>query len=274
MAPESRGHGISSLQLLLLFVAFHPTEQEVKHLRSSLGGLSDGMGYAVIANDHREGEPVDALAGSAVLFIKERRNLGYGRAANSLVRLLQDELGGLPPFIAVLNTDLSWAPGTFEIMCEWMLVHPEVSLAVPRIVDESGEIQLLCKRNPTLLALLSRRFIPKSLKPHWLLRYDRWYCMADQDYAHVIEATYLSGCCMVFRSPAYLKVGGFDERYFLYLEDADLTRRLAMHGKCIHLPRAEVVHAWGRGNYASLRLMLVNIMSAWIYFSTWGAKVW
>lgn len=232
------------------------------------------MGYAVIANDHREGEPVDALAGSAVLFIKERRNLGYGRAANSLVRLLQDELGGLPPFIAVLNTDLSWAPGTFEIMCEWMLVHPEVSLAVPRIVDESGEIQLLCKRNPTLLALLSRRFIPKSLKPHWLLRYDRWYCMADQDYAHVIEATYLSGCCMVFRSPAYLKVGGFDERYFLYLEDADLTRRLAMHGKCIHLPRAEVVHAWGRGNYASLRLMLVNMGSTWTYFSVWGWCFW
>lgn len=262
------------MQLLLLFVAFHPTEQEVNRLRSSLGGLSDAMGYAVIANDHREGEHVDALAGSAVLFIKERRNLGYGRAANALVRLLQEKLGSLPPFIAVLNTDLSWAPGTFETMRGWMLAHPEVSLAVPRIVDQRGETQLLCKRNPTLLALLSRRFIPKSLKPHWLLCYDRWYCMADQDYAHVIETTYLSGCCMVFRSPAYLKVGGFDERYFLYLEDADLARRLSLDGRCVHLPIAEVKHGWGRGNYSSLKLMLVNLISAWKYFGAWGLALW
>lgn len=259
---------------MLLFVAFHPTEQEVNRLRSSLGGLSDGIRYAVIANDHHEDEPVDALAGSAVLFIKERRNLGYGKAANALVRLLQGELGGLPPFIAVLNTDLSWTPGTFEIMCGWMQVRPEISLAVPRIVNELGEIQLLCKRNPTLLALLSRRFIPRSLKPHWLLRYDSWYCMADQDYAHLIETTYLSGCCMVFRSLAYLKVGGFDERYFLYLEDADLARRLSFDGRCVHLPIAEVTHGWGRGNYSSLKLMLINLISAWKYFGVWGLALW
>ena len=73
---------------------------------------------------------------------------------------------------------------------------------------------------------------------------------------------------------AYQAIGGFDERYFLYLEDADLTRSLARQGRCIHLPVAAVVHNWGRGNYRSLRLMVVNLVSAWRYFWKWGWSLW
>ena len=124
--------------------------------------------------------------------------------------------------------------------------------------------QKLCKRHPTLLGLCSR-CLPDRFKPAWLKRYDRWYVMADQDYEEVFEVPYLSGCCMLVRSDAFRRVGGFDERYFLYLEDADITRSLAHDGKCVHLPVAAVVHNWGRGNYQNLRLMLVNIISAWRY---------
>ncbi len=79
---------------------------------------------------------------------------------------------------------------------------------------------------------------------------------------------------MLMRSEAFQKVGGFDQRFFLYLEDADLTRRMAREGRCVHLPLVEVVHGWGRGNYSSLRLMLVNVMSAWRYFRRWGWALW
>ena len=257
-------------QLLLLLVAYHPSLQEVEQLQACLAELPPQVGYAVVVNDHYSGEPVEQLAAGADGFLANPNNPGYGRAVNRLVA----HLGQLPPYIGVLNTDLTWPGGTFEQLLGWLQQHPQVSLAVPQILDEAGSPQKLCKHNPTVLGLFSRRFLPDWLKPTWLKRYDRWYVMADQNYQEVFEAPYLSGCCMLIRSDAFRRVGGFDERYFLYLEDADLTRSLARDGRCVHLPVAGVVHGWGRGNYRNLGLMAVNLASAWSYFRKWGWALW
>ena len=174
----------------------------------------------------------------------------------------------------VLNTDLSWGAGTFEQILDWLENNPKVSLAVPQILDETGTVQQLCKQNPTILGLFSRRFLPERFKPSWLKRYDRWYVMEDQNYDNVFEVPYLSGCCVLIKANTFLLSGGFDEQYFLYLEDADITRKQALHGLCVHLPVAKVVHSWGRGNYGSTKLMLVNLISAWQYFRKWGWKLW
>jgi GT2 family glycosyltransferase len=257
-------------QLLLLFVAYHPSQREVEKLQACLAELPLQVGYVVVVNDHHPGEPVEQLAPGADGFLANPDNPGYGRAVNRLVA----QLGQLPPYIGVLNTDLSWQPGTFEQLLGWLQHHPQVSLAVPQILDEAGTPQKLCKHHPTVLGLFSRRFLPDVLKPAWLKRYDRWYVMADQNYQEVFDAPYLSGCCMLIRSEAFRRAGGFDERYFLYLEDADLTRSLARDGRCVHLPVAGVVHGWGRGNYRNLGLMAVNLASAWHYFRKWGWALW
>ena len=257
-------------ELLLLLVAYHPSPLEVEQLQACLAELPPQVGYAVVVNDHQPGEPVEQLEAGADCFLTNRDNPGYGRAVNRLVV----RLGQLPAYIGVLNTDLSWSAGTFEQLLGWLQQHPEVNLAVPQILDEAGTPQKLCKHHPTVLGLFSRRFLPDLLKPAWLKRYDRWYAMADQNYQQVFEAPYLSGCCMLVKSEAFRRAGGFDERYFLYLEDADLTRSLARDGRCVHLPVAGVVHGWGRGNYRNVGLMAVNLASAWHYFRKWGWALW
>ena len=259
-----------SRDLLLLVVAYHPSAAEVAELAACLKALPERIGYAVVVNDHRPGEPVERLAEGAVAFLTNRDNPGYGRAVNRLVR----QFGDLPPWLGVLNTDLSWQPGSFEQLLAWLQHQPGVALAVPQIVDGQGVVQKLCKQNPTLLGLFSRRFLPDRFKPAWLKRYDRWYVMADRDYSQVFEVPYLSGCCMLMRTKPFQRVGGFDERFFLYLEDADLTRSLSREGQCLHLPIARVMHGWGRGNYRNLRLMTVNLLSAWHYFRKWGLALW
>jgi GT2 family glycosyltransferase len=260
----------SARELLLLIVAYHPSAGEVEQLRACLAALAPRVGYAVVVNDHRPGEPVERLAAAADAFLTNSDNPGYGRAVNRLV----ERIGRLPPHIGVLNTDLTWAAGSFETLLSWLQSQPDVSLAVPQILDRAGRPQQLCKQHPTVLGLCSRRFLPEWLKPGWLKRYDRWYAMVDRDGSQVFEVPYLSGCCMLMRSDAFLRVGGFDERYFLYLEDADLTRSLAREGRCLHLPLAPVVHGWGRGNHRSLWLTVVNLHSAWLYFSKWGWRWW
>ena len=59
----------------------------------------------------------------------------------------------------------------------------------------------------------------------------------------------LAAVCMIIDSSVFINSGGFDERYFLYLEDADLTRSLSNFGRCIHFPYSQITHKWGRGNY-------------------------
>ena len=210
-------------KLLLLVVAHHPVEEEVLRLKSCLNALPSHIAYAVAANDYKSGESVDLLEDNSEYFLRIHDNVGYGRAVNAL--FFKSNLSA--PFVGILNTDLSWHSGTFEVILEFLLNNDDVSLLTPRILGELGDVQLLCKQSPTVLAMFSRRFIPNSLKPSWLKGYDLRYCMHEYDYSSIFEVPYLSGCCMVARSSSFEAVGGFDEKFFLYLEDADLTRSMS-----------------------------------------------
>ena len=167
-------------ELLLIFVAYHPSLLEVKQLQACLSDLSSEVGYAVVVNDYSPGEPVDLLLDAADYFLCNRDNPGYGRAVNRLIARSSHK----GPYIGVLNTDLSWQPGTFEKLLAWLDQHSQVSLAVPQILDEAGIPQQLCKQNPTVLGLLSRRFIP--------------------DQAWLVEAVYVGMLWRVITTKRYL----------------------------------------------------------------------
>lgn len=258
------------VDLLLLIVAYHPSKSEVERLNACLSLLPYNIQYGVVVNDYIEGEPISQLFSNSLYYRINYNNVGYGKAVNQLF----DAAPFIPPYIGVLNTDLSWIGNIFNPMIEYLSAHEDINLLVPKILNKDGGIEYLCKQNPTLLALVSRRFIPKALKPNLLRRYDRWYTMQEYDYNTIFDVPYLSGCCMIFRSSAFKDISGFDERYFLYLEDADITRSIAINGRCIHFPFSSVVHNWGRGNYRDLKLLIVNLVSAWQYFFKWGVSLW
>ena len=255
--------------LLLLIVSYHTTNSEVLALAACLNSLPANISYSVIVNHWSKTDPINQLEKKSHSFIRVEENLGYGRAVNKLF----SSLDTLPTYIGILNTDLTWAHGTFEDIINYFESNENVSLIVPRILNRLDEVQHLCKRNPTLLALLSRRFIPSYIKPSWLKYYDQWYVMADKDYDSIFESSYLSGCCMIIRTASFIAIGGFDERYFCILRMLTL-RSLSSVGRCLHYPRASVVHAWGRGNYKSKRLQFVNLISAFKYFFKWGLELW
>lgn len=266
----------SGRRLILILVSFRTPPGQVEDLRACLDRLDDSVGYAIVVNQATPEAPIEALADGAELVLRAPANLGYGRAVNLAFSALRRRLPAtpMPAWIGALNTDLQWEPGSFEAMLNWLEDHDDVGLAVPRILDRQGDPQQLCKRDPTVLALLSRRFVPDAVKCPWLRRYDEWFVMADQDLGTIFEVPYLSGCCMIIRSSTFEHVGGFDEDYFLYLEDADLTRLIRHHGRTVHLPVASVMHGWGRGNHRSWRLTLVNLQSAFLYFRKWGLRWW
>ena len=203
-------------KLLLLFVIYKPSFEEVAQLIDCLSSLPEEIGYGVAVNSYDSNISIAKLLSRADLIQINKDNPGYGVAINQLF----EKINELPAFIGAINQDIKWLPGTFENILKWLQSHNDVVLAVPKILNNSYQTQKLCKRNPTLLTLFSRRFIPNSIKPRWLKDYDNWYIMDDSDYENVFDVPYLSGCCMIISSAAFANIGGFDERFFLYLEDA------------------------------------------------------
>lgn len=265
----SQNVGSKDQILHILIVAYHPSELEVCKIKSCLDALRKDIKYSVVINDYIPNEPAEQLEKGAEIFIRNTNNLGYGRAINQLCKRFSTS----PEYIGILNTDLHWVSGTFERALEWLKDNPEVSLAVPKIINEDGETALLCKHHPTVLGMMSRRFLHKKLKNKWLRDYDSWYVMRNYNYDSIMPVEYLSGCCMIAKYNDFISIGGFDERYFLYLEDADITRSLSTRGACVHMPIVTVVHGWGKGNYRHLSLMAENLISSWKYFKKWGWKI-
>ena len=94
--------------------------------------------------------------------------------------------------------------------------------------------------------------------------------MRHTDYNKIIEVPHISGCFMTIRTEVLEKSGLFDERFFLYLEDVDLTRRISKWGKTIFYPKVHIVHKHNRGSYSSFKLLMRHITSAYKYFRKWG----
>jgi GT2 family glycosyltransferase len=264
--------------LELILVSYRTPAVDVEKLSQCLASLGPGIGYSVVVNACQPGEPIEALAQNADLFLSTPKNLGYGTAVNwavsSLTAEAERQKRQAPTWVAAMNTDLSWEPGSFERLLRWLATREDVVLVVPQILNPSGEVERLCKTNPSVLALISRRFIPNKLKPQWLRKIDTEFTMSNHSLDHEMDVEYLSGCCMIIRRSAFIAINGFDERFFLYLEDADISRSLKRIGRCLHSPIMQVIHSWGRGNHYSLRLTFVNIQSVWKYFRKWGWRLW
>jgi GT2 family glycosyltransferase len=197
-----------------------------------------------------------------VIAISTRRNLGYGRANNLAIR----DSVRRHTYHLICNPDIFLGPDTLPRLYRLMESRPDVGLCSPRIVGTDGRLHHLCKRLPSPLDLAIRRFAP----PAWFASQRAYYEMRDQSYDRPMEPPFLSGCFMFFRSSVLSKLDGFDERYFLYIEDLDLSRRAAAIARNLYVPDIHVVHVADRGAYKSLRLLRYFAVSVLRYFNKWG----
>lgn len=192
------------------------------------------------------------------------RNLGFGAGHNAALAIFKDS-----PYHIVVNPDVYFHRGTLEKMFAYMESHPDVGVAMPKVLFPDGSIQYLCKRLPTPFDLFVRRFLPAPLKALFAERLAR-YEFRDTDYDHERLVPCLSGCFMFLRRTAVAKIGGFDERYFMYMEDVDLSRRMAAAYRTMYFPVAQVFHEYAKGSYSEVKLRNYHVRSAFSYFSKWG----
>ncbi|MFM0029611.1 glycosyltransferase family 2 protein [Paraburkholderia madseniana] len=212
---------------------------------------------------------LDALRvqGATCTVIAGHGNVGYGRGHNLAIERIASR------YHLVLNPDIDLARDALVEAFAFFDAHSDVGLLTPRIGDEQGEMQYLCRRYPTLLDLFVRGFLPSGARNFFasrLARYEMHDAINERDV--VWDPPIVSGCFMLFRTDVLKKLSGFDPRYFLYFEDYDLSLRTHDVARIAYQPAVRVLHHGGgaarKGN-AHIRMF---VSSAFQFFNRFGWK--
>lgn len=198
-------------------------------------------------------------------YIFTGRNLGFGAGHNLAIR----KCIGQSRFHLILNPDVEFGEGTISAILQFMSTRKQVGLVMPKVLYRSGDIQFQCKLLPSPADLFVRRFVPGPVKFLFRSVLDR-YELKHHDYNSIMEIANLSGCFMCVRTDVFRKVGLFDEQYFLYFEDTDLSRRINEHYQTVYYPRVSVVHGYRRASHRVPVLFMHHLLSSVKYFNKWG----
>jgi GT2 family glycosyltransferase len=207
-------------------------------------------------------EKVTALS-KKVVYIFGQGNVGYGKAHNVG---LQKAIVLKSDYHIVLNPDIFFGSDVIRSIEHFMNEHLDIGLVLPNVVYPNGDLQYLCKLLPTPLDIFGRRLLSEKFIKK---RNDR-YEMREMGYDKIWNCPILSGCFMFLRISDIVKVGMFDERFFMYFEDFDLMRRLHKSCKTVFYPKVTIVHDHAAEHHTNSTLLKASIRSAIQYFNKWG----
>lgn len=230
-------------------------------IQSFLDGVPDGL--LIVSDNSPEPLQHPLFLHERVRYIFNDANLGFGRAHNRAIAVLP----GASEFHLLLNPDVRFGLEVLPELVRVMRADPAIGAVMPRINYPDGSLQRLCKLLPTPVDLILRRFIPSQAIRQWT---NRRYEMHALPQDAVVEVPTLSGCCLLVRTHLLRVLGGFDERYFMYMEDVDLVRRIGDRAKTVYVPAVSVVHEYAKGSYINQKLLGYHLKSALKYFAKWG----
>jgi len=202
-----------------------------------------------------------------VEYVHNPANPGFGAAHNIA---MEKSILAKSKYHLILNPDIYFDKLNLEKLFQFMELNIDIGHVMPKVLYPDGSLQYLCKTNPTPFDLFARRFMPSFIQKIFKKRMDK-YEYKDKDYDKIMfNIPYLSGCFMFLRTDTLKKVGFFDDRIFMYIEDADLTRRFLQISKTAYFPEAIVYHHFAKGSHKSWKLTWYSIHGAWVYFNKWG----
>jgi len=201
--------------------------------------------------------------GENIEYLFGKGNIGFGAAHNTILRQGRK----LGKYHLVLNPDVYFSAGVLESLVDYMNINQDVGLVMPKILYPQGQVQYLPKLLPSPWSIIKRKLpIPKSLKNRIVNNYELRFV----DENKIIEVPIISGCFSLFRTTVFEKIGIYDDRFFMYFEDFDISRRVHKHFKTIYYPNVFVYHGYERGAQKSWRLFKIFLSSFVKYFNKWG----
>lgn len=257
---------LEQVDLSLAIVTYNNSRIIENTVKSIVSNIPSEFSYKlyIIDNDSTD-NTIDIIKGikGNIEILELGVNYGFGYGHNKILDIINSKYHFVVnPDITIENID------QIRKMVEFLDANIYVGMLSPLILSPISEIQYLCKTNPTIFDMLIRRLSP-NLFPK---RQDK-FVMKQTGYNKTMNIDYASGCFMVFRTGIFKELMGFDEEFFMYLEDADITRRVNQISKTVFYPEARIIHAWERGAHKSMKLAVVTIKSMITYFRKWGWKI-
>jgi N-acetylglucosaminyl-diphospho-decaprenol L-rhamnosyltransferase len=258
---------VTTARVTVVVVNFNAAAATRACVASAAADLGDREWDAIVIDNASSHEAsLDLPAERRIRVVHNTTNRGFGAAVNQAAAMTSASL------LWLLNPDCVVRPGAFAALARVLDEHPDCAIAAPRLLNEDGSVQASARGEPTALTgLFGRntwltRFFPES-------RIVRRNLPAADLAAAGVESTpidWAMGAAMLIRRSAFDAVGGFDERYFLYWEDADLCRRLRDRGFTVrYVPPAIVVHAGGASARTDAALASRAFhRSAYLYYAT------
>lgn len=175
-------------------------------------------------------------------FLPQSENVGFGRGHNQVLSGLTSD------YHLILNPDAELAEDALANGLAALRADDRIALLSPRFTADSGDQEYLCKAYPSVLVLLLRGFAPAFVRNLFRRRLYAYELRDTCNSNRPAEVEIASGCVMLLRTGALRAVGGFNEDFFLYFEDFDLSLRIASQGSLVFEPAMGVVH---HGGYAA-----------------------
>ncbi len=227
-----------SPKVAVVIVSFAARDTLVAGLEALEANAGLAVEALVVDNASPDGSPEAVRARFPGLrLVVNQENVGFARACNQGARETR------APFVLFLNPDATLNPGALEALARLLESRPRVGIVGPRTRSSNGYIQVSTGADLSLVSEWRQRRLVLGV----LRRDARARDEAEARHAKEHEPGWVSGACMLARREAFDAVSGFDERFFLYEEDADLCRRVRAAGwQIVFTPEAEVGHAKGR----------------------------
>lgn len=211
------------------------------------------------------GEPLlqEKVANGFSITYQRHHNNGYGGGHNVALKQAE-EMGS--EYHLVVNPDIWFGPRVIPALKTYMDQHENVAQMMPKVLYPNGLMQCLAKMLPTPLDMFGRLCLPGAL----IKKRNKRFELSDSGYHMTLNVPYLSGCFMFFRMSALKEINYFDEHFFMYAEDIDITRRLHRKYQTLYYPDVPVYHKFSRASRRSLRLFWIHIKNIIMYFNRWG----
>lgn len=198
-------------------------------------------------------------------------NRGFGAGHNEALREILSPEGSdidnvSSGYHLVMNADVWWEGDIIGSLASYMDSNPDVGLVMPKVFYPDGQLQYACRMLPTPWDVFAKRFLPGRLTHARMER----YLLAVHDHDKPLNCPYLLGSFLFFRLEAFRQCGVFDERFFMYPEDIDITRRLHEKWKTMYWPGVSIVHEHAAASRKSMKMLRIHISNMIRYFNKWG----
>lgn len=190
-------------------------------------------------------------------------NNGFGAGHNIAIR---EAINSGMTYHLSVNADVEWQGDILATIVDFMDRNPDVGLLSPKVYYPDGALQYSCRKLPTPLDVIAKRFLPASVTRKLMDR----YMLVNVNHNETINCPYLLGSFLFFRIDALKDTGLFDERFFMYPEDIDITRRIHRRWKTLYWPGVKIIHVHNAASRKSMRMLKIHIVNMIRYFNKWG----